>query len=675
MATIGEALSELEAQLFVGRARELAVFADWLAGDAPAKILNVSGPGGAGKSALLGAFGRLARDRGRPAVLVDGRTIRTTPEGLLDALGGGTVEAVVAALNMSRPLVLIDTFEELIGLAHFLREELLARVDTGVRLVIAGREPLGPAWGGDGAWAKLIRPLPLEGLSPIESREYLAGHGVTGADLQEQILGVAGGHPLALSLAADLAVQFGVRDFVRAPEWRLAVRTLTERLLRDVGDPALRELLESGAVVRQFDEATLEAVSGRSEIGAAFDRLCRLSIVRAGERGLMVHDDVRRILADDLRWRRRERYDGLRRRALGHYRERMRAASAGEREWLIREGFFLWEDAFGQAMLFGQEERGTVYVEPGRPSDLPDLERIWVAWLEQLQDHDALDAEGPLFRALLRHPATRLRVARDRHGGAVGFSTVLPVYRGSLEHLAAWPGRTRLLEAYLTSRALERLPAAADDADVYCLLQVATAGRDAMAALLRDWFGLAARGGTYLVVTFVDEYKRLLEAGGFEQVPEARRWVRGPQHPLDGYVLDLRRIEVEPWIEAILDGRRPPRALSAEELERELQAALLHWHEDGWLARSPLGGAEPTSGPALRRAIQHALARARERATPDRALACRALELAYLDPTMSHDRAAEELAVSRTTFYRLLKRGINGLADAWARHGETTCPA
>src|SRR5439155_556814 len=159
---------------------------------------------------------------------------------------------VVARLNATRPVVMLDTFEELGDLIGLLREEVVPRLETDVRLVIAGRYPLGRAWSGEGTWRQVIRHLPLAGFSPAQSR---------------------------------------------------------------------------------------------ADVGAAFDRLCQLSVVRPAEHGLMLHDDVRRILADDLRWRRPQRYTDLRLRALAYDRERMRSAAPEEQEWLLAERFYLWGNA------------------------------------------------------------------------------------------------------------------------------------------------------------------------------------------------------------------------------------------------------------------------------------------------------------------------------------------
>ena len=80
------------------------------------------------------------------------------------------------------------------------------------------------------------------------------------------------------------------------------------------------------AIVRHFDEPTLAAITASETVSEAFGQLCSLSIVRAGEYGLMLHDDVRQVMSDDLRWRNPERFQTLRENALEHLRKRMAEA-------------------------------------------------------------------------------------------------------------------------------------------------------------------------------------------------------------------------------------------------------------------------------------------------------------------------------------------------------------
>ena len=191
--------------------------------------------------------------------------------------------------------------------------------------------------------------------------------------LANQIVRATAGHPLALSLAADLAVQHGVWSFPNAPAWRLTLRGLVEQLLRDVDDADLVGLVEGAAIVRQFDEATLAAVTGRDEIGPSFGRLCQLSVVQPAERGMMLHDDVRRVIVDDLGWRHPDRVPELRLRAMAYYRQRMTMAVGADREWLLAERLFLWENSVVQAMLLGRRSRATSGSKrpggPGRRGD------------------------------------------------------------------------------------------------------------------------------------------------------------------------------------------------------------------------------------------------------------------------------------------------------------------
>ena len=173
MPTIREAVDALEERLFVGRARDLEAFGDFLDRPEP-EILNVHGPGGVGKSALLAAFRRTAERAGRSVTAVDGRSVPAEPEALLAAAGG------VSELNRRRPLLLVDAFEELEELTRWLQEEFLPNLDTEVRVVVAGRFPLGPAWSD---WQKIIRSIALRGLSGHDVKEYLARRGIEDAVL------------------------------------------------------------------------------------------------------------------------------------------------------------------------------------------------------------------------------------------------------------------------------------------------------------------------------------------------------------------------------------------------------------------------------------------------------------------------------------------------------------
>jgi len=235
-----------------------------------------------------------------------------------------------------------------------------------------------------------------------------------------------------------------------------------------------------------------------------------------------------------------------------------------------------------------------------------------------------------------------------------------------------------LVRAYFDQVGWNSVPANPEASHISYVVQVAHKGdkpESVNGALWRELFSVFADEGVVLISVALDAQKQLFRALGFERLAIGEVAIWGSSEPFEAYVLDLRAIGLEPWIEAIMAGRRPPRALSPEELERAVQAALVHWHDDAWLADSDLAHSTSVArmapdhigAEAAHVAVGRALERTRASAVPEQALAYRALESAYLSRTSSHERAAEELAVSRTTFYRLIRRGIHGLAQALQR--------
>ncbi|MGI5837292.1 MAG: hypothetical protein ACOX87_12510 [Chloroflexota bacterium] len=192
------------------------------------------------------------------------------------------------------------------------------------------------------------------------------------------------------------------------------------------------------------------------------------------------------------------------------------------------------------------------------------------------------------------------------------------------------------------------------------------------AALLRDHLSLFARSGVFLVTLVHPMSRKLFEELGFELLPNGRNRGWGGVYDVEVGMLDIARIGIETWLEAMLGGRPLPKALSLVEVEQALQEAFLHWREDRYLAQSPLAQLrivpfverDKDRPNALRRAILGSLATASNQATPHQQEAYRALELAYIQRTSSQEKAAERMNVSRTTFYRLIKRGIQGLATS-----------
>jgi hypothetical protein len=558
---------------------------------------------------------------------------------------------------------MLDSFEAFHRLTRYLREDFLPRLDIRVKVVIAGRHPLSRVWDRSDRWSHVVLPVRLERFTEAESREYLSRRGVDRPDAARTIARAAAHNPLALSLAADMALHFDVRDFNRAPEWRLAVRSLSARLLDETDDPALRELLEAAAVVYQFDESTLAVISDRQDVAAAFDQLCRLSIVKPSGHGLQLHDDVRRYVAADLSWRQPARFGLFRSRALAHYVERLRSAMPSDREWLAVECLHLWGNPSVQQILFDSGRSEDVRLEPRQSTDDDEIR-----WLY------GVDRNRTMLDAVLAYPGSRIRVARCGER-LMGFSVTIPVCRESAPILSLEPAMSALLDLCRSKPA--KLPATADVATSFYLchvIQVEEKGATVRAALLRDLAGLLGLGGTYLCSTGVPFYKGLVETCGFRRVPAVQSEAAGSAEAVDAYVLDLSGIGFERWIEAMIGGHPAPTALDPDALERELRLVLTHWNDSEWLRRSPLvdelevdQGQDIDVSQQLRDRVRSLLSRARSVSSPEKQHAYDAIEIAYMGTNGNRKQAARKLAASRATFYRLVRRGVRGLAETLVR--------
>ena len=128
-------------------------------------------------------------------------------------------------------VLLVDTYELLAPLDDWLRHTLLPQLPARSLVVIAGRHEPATAWRTDVAWAALTRIHPLRNLGPDESRTYLTRCGVP-AEHHDEALSFTRGHPLALSLVADVLTRgdrFASSRLDTEPE---VVRLLLETFVR-----------------------------------------------------------------------------------------------------------------------------------------------------------------------------------------------------------------------------------------------------------------------------------------------------------------------------------------------------------------------------------------------------------------------------------------------------------
>jgi hypothetical protein len=129
-ARLGDRLGALRDRFFVGRAAELALFQAALQ-DRNLALLFVHGPAGVGNSVLLREFGRQATRARATVVALAGRDLEPSPAGLQKALRGvlelqpNAEPTEALAGEHQRPVLLLDTYEQLTPLDTWLRQVFL----------------------------------------------------------------------------------------------------------------------------------------------------------------------------------------------------------------------------------------------------------------------------------------------------------------------------------------------------------------------------------------------------------------------------------------------------------------------------------------------------------------------------------------------------------------------
>jgi hypothetical protein len=412
---LGDLVSERALETFVGREREMAALCGLL--EEGPLVAYVHGIAGIGKSTLLDAFAAHAIRRGVPVVRIDCRTVEPTPRGYLAALATAldcrlrSLSEAAAALAGLGPRIVIalDTYENFRLLDTWVRQALVPALPTSARVLIAGRLPPSAAWHAAPGWHGLFRSLRLEPLATGESDCYLDRVRVPRA-ARPAINRLARGHPLALSMAASLAIADQDHGF----EGRTAhavIEHLARAFLDSVPDNASRTALEAASVVRCVTEPLLQALLPDTDAEPALAELADLPFAERSREGLFIHDAVRDAIAASLEARDPSARRRYRHAAWKFLEEESHRARASDLWRCTANLLFLLENPVLREAFFPSGPHPLV-VEPATFADGAAVRRITAR--HDPAQHDVLDLWW-------RHQQDAFHVARDSEGAVAGF--------------------------------------------------------------------------------------------------------------------------------------------------------------------------------------------------------------------------------------------------------------
>ena len=659
----------------MGRIAERDLFASALdGGEGAFSVLFVHGPGGIGKSALLGVFAEHATARNTRVVRVDGAMLVATPEAFIEAVGGGLDVpgdgGPIATVDGRRAVVLVDGYEHLGPIDDWVRDGFLPRLPESALTVLAGRAAPAVSWRADTGWRDLLRVVSLRNLDGDEARRYLVDCGVDEASV-EQLVAVTYGHPLALTLAADLVARGGaaavdgwVPDLVAA---------LLGRIIDEVPSVVHRRALEACALARVTTEGLLRDVLAMDDAREVFEWLTGLSFIDVRPDGVVPHDLVRDVLDVDLRWRDRATYDDVFRRVRAHVHGRVRALRGLDQQRAIFDEKFVFRNLPSVLSPVAWDVWGERY-----PEQAGDVDRA--AILELIEVWEGAESAAIAAEWWRRQPEAFF-VMRDRGrvDGVLGLITLT----GELGFDPAAVAAFRHAERIAAPRQGEVVTQTrfVVDRDRY---QAPSPTMNATPVLtMQRYLATPALSWDYLTLHEPDALDDYFAIADLPRAADADFVVGGRRYGL--FAHDFRRLPVDDWIEVVTDralaqdiSAAPaagfePVVLSQTAFADAVRQALRDLRQPQRLVRNPLcrtrlvtSGDEDDAAVVLARLVDDAAVTLQEHPRDDNRW--RAVDRTYLRPAATQERAAEVLGLPFSTYRRHLTEGVARIVELlWER--------
>ncbi len=692
---ITDRLSQARHHRFVGRNSERQLFGEALAAQAlPFQLLYVYGPGGVGKTTMLREFAAMCKQAGACATFLDARGIEASPTGFVraleQALDLAPPDSVFQALasRQARQVILVDTYETLEPLDGWLRDSFFPQLSENVLVVLAGRNPPSPQWRADPGWQAFSRTLALRNLSPDEGRTFLKQREVP-AEQYQAILDFTHGHPLALSLVADVYAQRPGVSFQpeSAPD---VIRTLLEQFVQKVPGPAHRAALEACALVRVTTEGLLaqmlERASPESEftptegVHELFEWLRRLSFIESGYGGIFPHDLAREALMTDLRWRNPDWDKELHNRAREYYIARVQQTHGLAQQHLLLDLVFLHRaNPVIRSMLEWQAGSSIV------PDVLREADRG--ALVAMVKQHEG-DASARHAAHWMEWQPEGFTVYREESGQPAGFLAVVELERATQEQIRSDPA-TRVAWEYLQRAAPLRPGEIAAHYRFWMARDTyqAVSPVQTLVLLTTVRYQLTTRNLAYhfLPCADADFWKAAFAYANLTRTPEVDFQMGAKKFGV--YVHDWRVEPASEWL-ALLAEREvaaQPQAvtppvhasrtivLSQPDFNSAVRTGLRDYAHPDALRGNPLLYSRlvafktgSNSGVNERAEVLKTLLRQTAeslQASPKDAKLYRALLFTFFQPAPTQEQAAEALDLPFSTFRRHLKTGIERVAD------------
>ncbi|WP_151770067.1 hypothetical protein [Streptomyces abyssomicinicus] len=473
---------------------------------------------------------------------------------------------------------------------------------------------------------------------------------VTDAQGQDLVVRLAAGNPM-IAAAACRALHAGVSPRATGAVADVAAQEITDRLARELPTGLWQPALDALATMWAGDETLLGADR------RLFDAVGGLSVVHRTELGLAVAEPFRSVVELAHRWRRPVTHRGSRTRTLA-YRKRLLATEpvAAHRSRLA-EGIMALSDSTAVRETFFPASPSTGTVRPATPGDSGTVGELMYAWAR----HGGLDTgrTDRMVERWLHDDPAGFHLVQDPDGRAMGLAGLFHVGEHTINSVET------LLQEH-TDELLERRRSIGTMllGAAYC------PDRGMRAQLLRCLFRqVVSRGQLLTISTPSPDYQRLLRGLRFHRhgttTDDIYRCGRKPEI----YSQDFGPHAIPAWVDRLAPATGGPDG-SRRSLGREVGRALADIHDAARLSDSPLLSTARTSTVAdLQSWLRENVRALAASDVLEDAEAGWILLHYYLGRRRTHQQLTLQLHLSRATYFRRLRHGLDVLGSrlaAWS---------
>ena len=685
MANIADLLAKARRRSFVGREKEIQLFENQLtAPDFDFILLYIYGAGGEGKTTLLKHLTEICGEHKVRHLTLDAREVDAHPSAFLEAVRtslGKSIhigQDVFEALSQreGRTVLFLDTYEKISPIDDWVRTDFLPNLPANMLTVMCGRNAPSVAWLSDAGWKVLMRTVQLRSFSDAESEEYLRRRNIPEAKIKP-ILDFTHGHPLALSVVADIYEQYPDKNFTpdESPD---VVRTLLQLFVRQVPSPMHRAALEVCSIVNLLTESLLAEVMGVEDASELFNWMCGLSFISIGRDGIYPHDIAREALCADLKWRHPDWNAELHARSRHYYHRKLKELSGEAQRKVLFDLIFLHRTIPAIKPFFEWRETGSFWVDMANSNDLPVLREIVL----HLEGQESLAA----FDFWAKHPAAQIWVWRDGRKEANAFVLKINGHELTNEKKLADPVVQKILDYRAKNlhlrqgeqTAIFRMWMAKDTHQKVSSLQ------SSIFLFIVQYYFTPGLAVSFLEVVMPEYWKPVMLYGDLSHLPELDFSTNGT--PFGFYIHDWRVRPPLAWLDLL--GKRETRnitdleaesqpmqvvVLSETEFSESVAEALRHFHNNNVLIQNPLvrakfvmSAAGSNASDAERVAFLKekilAVVKEIEESLLDGKYH-RVLYRSFVNPVGSQEKTADFLNMSFSTYRRYLSAGTQRVAE------------